>query len=775
MSKRSKDWLKGRFRQGAYPTEEDFGSVLDSYRHVDDEVEMSSVRGLPTALNGKFDRKEGNALREEARGVTEACERVLHEAVLVEGRLERALSALESGVRPEVVSVSEVIRLGADDFEAVKGREDFLSVPEPGEGERVELVYVANHARVVARCGGVLYGRWTGCEAVGEPVVSGVVLREGMLMVDEGNVCLPIYRIGAGGVAEKASKCEQILFRFERFLPSDDRGPGMVAWTEGLGEPFVTWCPWRAKFVAFSNDGTRDLSTEDRFGSLEHYWTWPGAAMMGEVVEGAGVKPDAGCLYLCTSTRTLYVAGADGSLVSATAELLSRLVSLEAKQSADIADMTVSVGALAGRTAALETTAQGADFYGVMDLSNEGVFVPQAEGTEGTVHETDGTHWGRVCFDGKRCRFKLVEMDGKVFRVFPRWAGCEALGGLVPSGVAPSARLRYFDRDGSEWVRDVGSDALVNVTERTTGALAGRVGALEGLPVALTEDPGDGAPEAAEPDLEGTVLRKSAQALTAAERGQVLENLGLDVLLAEAERAVFNKLWVERGRFKYGGKNIYFSTYDPENAPDPAKPYMLNELWFSDNEAVEILETSHPKYCAAPLSYGHTYPTCKTVFPTVVSGMNGTPNYQFCTTFVNIRLLDGYMSKPDGLFSGCPSLQQNFALERILTPIAPAGNVTSTFNECTKLYDLRLALTKAACTSVNLANLPLWSLASAQYMAANKTTTVAVVVTVHANVFAKLTGDTSNVAAAALTEEELAAWGAVLDAAAAKNITFTTN
>lgn len=48
------------------------------------------------------------------------------------------------------------------------------------------------------------------------------------------------------------------------------------------------------------------------------------------------------------------------------------------------------------------------------------------------------------------------------------------------------------------------------------------------------------------------------------------------------------------------------------------------------------------------------------------------------------------------------------------------------------------------------------------------------VVTVHADVYAKLTGDTTSSAAGALTEEELAQWAQVLTDAMAKNISFAT-
>lgn len=63
-----------------------------------------------------------------------------------------------------------------------------------------------------------------------------------------------------------------------------------------------------------------------------------------------------------------------------------------------------------------------------------------------------------------------------------------------------------------------------------------------------------------------------------------------------------------------------------------------------------------------------------------------------------------------------------------------------------------------------------WS--SVNYLVANAANTSTITITVHADVYAKLTGDTTNAAAAALTEEEAAAWRQVLADANAKNISF---
>ena len=77
---------------------------------------------------------------------------------------------------------------------------------------------------------------------------------------------------------------------------------------------------------------------------------------------------------------------------------------------------------------------------------------------------------------------------------------------------------------------------------------------------------------------------------------------------------------------------------------------------------------------------------------------------------------------------------------------------------------------------VSFANNPLIDLDSFTYMVEHRAThiTDAYTITVHADVYAKLTGDTTNEAAAALTAEELAQWQALLTKAAGKHIAFAS-
>ena len=94
------------------------------------------------------------------------------------------------------------------------------------------------------------------------------------------------------------------------------------------------------------------------------------------------------------------------------------------------------------------------------------------------------------------------------------------------------------------------------------------------------------------------------------------------------------------------------------------------------------------------------------------------------------------------------------------------------FLDCPKLESLDLRNLKSNLLLSNSPLLKLDSLDSIVTNAANGTTEITI--TVHADVYAKLTGDTTNEAAAALTSDELSQWQALLTKAAAKHIAFAT-
>lgn len=124
-------------------------------------------------------------------------------------------------------------------------------------------------------------------------------------------------------------------------------------------------------------------------------------------------------------------------------------------------------------------------------------------------------------------------------------------------------------------------------------------------------------------------------------------------------------------------------------------------------------------------------------------------------------------------FCGCYKLKE--ILNVMLAPqcISSSKTWADTFYKCVLLETVRI---KNLYGNISFAHSPLISSDSISYLVENRTTahTDVITVTVHADTFAKLTGDTTNPAVAALTPAELAQWQQILTAATAKNISFTT-
>lgn len=237
-----------------------------------------------------------------------------------------------------------------------------------------------------------------------------------------------------------------------------------------------------------------------------------------------------------------------------------------------------------------------------------------------------------------------------------------------------------------------------------------------------------------------------------------------------AKRAVFNDMF-NLAAGSDGG-------YKPSEAPDPAKPYLLNTLWLSYEEAVKI-------YAINGADAGHVLPDIGRRY-----------SHYYCAPLVDsVRTLFKVCGHTQsyGMFFGDAKLEVvnvdisgslawvfrgNSKLKTVLGTVE-ISEVTSGDNliwDCALLEDVNL---KGLRNNIRMRGCPKLSLATMQYLVDNASTAITaekpVVVTVHADVFAKLTGDTTNEAAAALTDDEKAAWAAVLTAATSKYISFATD
>ena len=142
------------------------------------------------------------------------------------------------------------------------------------------------------------------------------------------------------------------------------------------------------------------------------------------------------------------------------------------------------------------------------------------------------------------------------------------------------------------------------------------------------------------------------------------------------------------------------------------------------------------------------------------------------------------------MFSGSKSIKAV-----AITDVNISGHMTSFCNKCSALeevygdlhhignginigmyycYALREIRIRSEKQNMSFPNSSLLSLASFQYMLTRTNNGTAITITVHPDCYAKMTGDTSNAVAAALTEEEAAQWQQLLTDAVAKNITFAT-
>lgn len=273
-----------------------------------------------------------------------------------------------------------------------------------------------------------------------------------------------------------------------------------------------------------------------------------------------------------------------------------------------------------------------------------------------------------------------------------------------------------------------------------------------------------------------------------------------------AKRAVFNDMF-NLAAGSDGG-------YKPSEAPDPAKPYLLNTLWLSYEEAeremldytsiitfwkrairrsgpnvfcigsfdettrtgtlngisgLSLSEMTDILLAGNPTAAGATYhfafnPLIRTNLWQMWY-MGGTVVGQRCFyKCANIEVAcASYLRVDTDTFSHCPKLHT------IIGPLYGSGNNPAPFRGCSALVNLPGFGWNG---NLDISDSPLLSLASVSDILAKGKE--GATITVHTDVFAKLTGDTTNEGAAALTDDEKAAWAAVLEAACAKNISFAT-
>lgn len=255
-------------------------------------------------------------------------------------------------------------------------------------------------------------------------------------------------------------------------------------------------------------------------------------------------------------------------------------------------------------------------------------------------------------------------------------------------------------------------------------------------------------------------------------------------LTDSAKRAVFNDLFNSEGNIcnRSHSSRPVSAKYDPENAPDASHPYWCNKTWLTYEEAVD----AYNHRLAPSESPAGAIRQCKPL-RAVICSLHTTAGEKLsyrCTFFglsnlevarLSTNDLQGvWVSNMQDAFHGCLKLKE--IIPAIIDSTDSWASWIAAFRDCAELESFQL---KGLRYNLDLKWSPKLSLATMQYLVDNASTAITaekpVVVTVHADVFAKLTGDTTNEAAAALTDEEKTAWAAVLTAATSKYISFATD
>lgn len=214
----------------------------------------------------------------------------------------------------------------------------------------------------------------------------------------------------------------------------------------------------------------------------------------------------------------------------------------------------------------------------------------------------------------------------------------------------------------------------------------------------------------------------------------------------QLKKDLFVDMWVTACG-KYGG-------YEPANAPDAEHPFKLNGIWMTYEEALTVhRESSGANYMA---DYSHTRGKARTLYPVkTCQGAWGNTAVRAFSHSLYMEVIQfepcGYIPVTDTTFGECLSLR-----EILGGPLIFDGGDTLNLPELVTFQAGRIR------TDTDLSRASKVSLESMLYLVAHAQNTTTITITVHPDVYAKL------------SDEGNAQWHALMTDAAAKNINFAT-
>lgn len=777
MSVQSKERLKSYFKKGAYPTESQFADLIDSMRHSGESLGTSDISGLEKQLNGKFSMQSGKALLQRLSILENTVENIetddpearrykvqpFDRIVAAVGN-ENVVEQSASGVQGEDYEIVYVESLNAFLAYAAGGTFEpgtYYTGALPSGYQGGELVTVKGDIMAAKACNSSLYV----CDGVVYVPFDG-----GLLRCDEGILRLIGAANGIARLDEDGKVVENQLSRpiclFDYFIISDNvpiipmAGSGKSSTDEGCA---VVYLSKQNKFVFNDPDSTSG-----------YYGTWVDGYQYGEET-ATGVIPVKGKIYICNGSMYVW----NGTKLSSESDDILNVLETIITGLEDTKYQLNTLKADVVKKSELEP-----EYYAETDteIVDDYLDATIRFGMRLGGNEVPGVRFYVFPVSADPATEDYFYGSDSFYGAYPDCLGRDAIGVESGSVVVKSS---YFPdtTDYYTTAEEANQITLVFVPVETVASL-GLLNAEDtadetgnaGKPALLSATAEDafwgetkGFPHVVIRNVKG--LKADKQDKLVSSKDVTVENGNKLSVTEEAKRAVFNDMWDDAWKV---GNNVY-GKYDPENAPDTEHPYMGNEIWMTYEEAIRVYNAWTYGKNGVNFSYRLSRDlNIRTAIPFISTSGGGesvslygitTHNYSIET----IRVLISESRRISSLGSAFNVSHISHVLGQL--KLSSDCNVTDAFRFADNLVTIQLfGLTK----SLHMDWASKISLESLAYMVANAANTTAITIAVHANVYAKLTGDTTNAAAAALSEEELTAWAAVLDAAVAKNIAFAT-
>lgn len=190
-----------------------------------------------------------------------------------------------------------------------------------------------------------------------------------------------------------------------------------------------------------------------------------------------------------------------------------------------------------------------------------------------------------------------------------------------------------------------------------------------------------------------------------------------------------------------------FGKYNPANAPDAQHPFYLHHIWLTYKEAMDVMTAGSRQTSTVDQAYINQ--AIRTHLPRIGAGQvaPATETFRSCVYLETVEMSNLILRS--AVFFDCKKLRSINKTEPAIYNLN--GYPSDNFQNCVSLVEIRGVL--RGNYDISFSDSPLLSLASFQYMVDKACNTAPITVTVHPDVYAKLTDEQAD--ATALLPENL--------------------